>query len=752
MYYLKLEIMKKNFYNQRTPQLLSWGTVKRSAAAICLAAVMLLAPVAVNAVEKTVNLASPVATSPIDTVNIAGNYIVLGVANTTYILNGSTSSYGIKVVANNVTVILDGVGNLYAPSTASSLWFTEDNATLKIKSGASRVGNASVSYNGIWVDSGKNLTIEEADDAVTGAQLTAYAGTDGAAIVAETGASITIASGKVLISNNGATTYPDVLLKTDAKFRISGGTVEYYANTNSVFDLAAGAIVNITGGNIYRGAFTPTQIFKLADNTSEVRITGGSLNTSTYTLFNVSTHAAFNGGTDTVKVVKVNGPLPAAIGDINGGYGKNGLDGVDPLYIWLPESAETVKVRGAGANGIDYIGTITGTWAANNREVTLAPQGTPGSTNNPGLNPAGNPPGWNNGAGIANVRYSGETYELTFNFVAIGDDRKVAITVTGDVKDYITVPDTIILRANQPQLIVPYTVKPLPADKEGQLKGSISATIGGAGTAEPTDGYWFLNPLVDPQGDKYPKNLTIEYNPRTTLYGGEVTLTPVNGDKRIYWYSIDGGKTWAQVNKQNSKTIVKIPAGAEYLYIKEPGSSFYIAFELDTNGNINAPVGTRRQVVIPEVAGIETIPSAGWHYAVSRQDFYITVTPTSPIPAGKELDVRTDRDNLSKEEDRIIEAVGDGSYKVTIKGIQQAVNISILFADGTVAIDGSNVWGANGQLYITAASAGIANIYALTGSLVKSLALTAGETAATSLPAGIYVVTLGGNTYKAVVK
>jgi hypothetical protein len=352
---------------------------------------------------------------------------------------------------------------------------------------------------------------------------------------------------------------------------------------------------------------------------------------------------------------------------------------------------------------------------------------------------------------VSNVRFSGETYELTFNFVAdANEDRKVAIIIAGDVKDYITAPDTIILRKGQTSLQVPYTVKPIPVDKEGTIKGSIAATINGAGTPKITDNDTFLNPL-NYADSSLPINLTVDYNPRTTLWTGEVELTVVNGNKHIYYYSVDGGKTWNKVDT-NSSGKIPIPAGAEYLYIKEPGSSFYIAYPLDTNGNINIPSGLRRQIKIEDVAGFETLPGAGQHYVVSRQDFVFTVVLKSPLPAKKELEVRTNRDNLSKEQDREIYPNGDDTYTIVIKNVQQDVILDIKIADGTAAIDGSNVWGANGQLYITSAKAANANIYALTGSLVKSVALTAGETAATSLPAGIYVVTLGGNTYKAVVK
>ncbi|MDR1676527.1 MAG: T9SS type A sorting domain-containing protein, partial [Tannerella sp.] len=57
-------------------------------------------------------------------------------------------------------------------------------------------------------------------------------------------------------------------------------------------------------------------------------------------------------------------------------------------------------------------------------------------------------------------------------------------------------------------------------------------------------------------------------------------------------------------------------------------------------------------------------------------------------------------------------------------------------------------WSSGGQLYITAASTGTAQVYTLTGQPVATVALTAGETAATPLPPGVYIVAIDGKSYK----
>jgi hypothetical protein len=63
---------------------------------------------------------------------------------------------------------------------------------------------------------------------------------------------------------------------------------------------------------------------------------------------------------------------------------------------------------------------------------------------------------------------------------------------------------------------------------------------------------------------------------------------------------------------------------------------------------------------------------------------------------------------------------------------------------------GSNVWSSGGQLYIAAATNGAAQVYAVSGQLLKTVTLTAGQTTATPLPRGVYIVATGGKTWKVI--
>ncbi|MDR3267853.1 MAG: hypothetical protein LBT83_02150 [Tannerella sp.] len=200
--------MKKNFYNQKNPRFLSWGTMKRSAAAICLAAVMLLAPAVVHAVN--INLASPGtagttvvsgATNVYTVPAAVNNYIQLTAADSTYVLYGTTTNYAIQVRANNITVVLAGASITFSGGSGGAGLHVPTGytgTTLKIKSGASNLLRGT--YGGIYVEDA--LTIENDAAVEVGAALSTYAGTSAAAISARANSTINIASGKIIISNS----------------------------------------------------------------------------------------------------------------------------------------------------------------------------------------------------------------------------------------------------------------------------------------------------------------------------------------------------------------------------------------------------------------------------------------------------------------------------------------------------------------------------------------------------------------------
>jgi hypothetical protein len=74
-------------------------------------------------------------------------------------------------------------------------------------------------------------------------------------------------------------------------------------------------------------------------------------------------------------------------------------------------------------------------------------------------------------------------------------------------------------------------------------------------------------------------------------------------------------------------------------------------------------------------------------------------------------------------------------------------------SNATLIIAGTGSLMANGgTLCITAATAGEARIYSISGGLAKSIPVAAGTTANTPLPAGFHVVVFGGKPYKVFVQ
>jgi hypothetical protein len=71
---------------------------------------------------------------------------------------------------------------------------------------------------------------------------------------------------------------------------------------------------------------------------------------------------------------------------------------------------------------------------------------------------------------------------------------------------------------------------------------------------------------------------------------------------------------------------------------------------------------------------------------------------------------------------------------------------------GNEVLVATRVWSSGGQLYIAAASAGRAQIYTVAGQLTATVALAAGQTVATPLPPGVYIVAAEGRTWKAVIR
>ncbi|MDR1406623.1 MAG: hypothetical protein LBJ23_01080 [Tannerella sp.] len=255
----------------------------------------------------------------------------------------------------------------------------------------------------------------------------------------------------------------------------------------------------------------------------------------------------------------------------------------------------------------------------------------------------------------------------------------------------------------------------------------------------------------------YPE-LSLDYvAPGAIDYTGQATIK-VSGGSKLLIRSLDEGYTWTPVY-DNAGNIIPLTETEisnltsplyrpESILYREPNSGTTSAYRLG-NGDIPQLPTIPRAVTIPSVAGMTLSPGTGVVRVQSGQDLVLTIKVSDITKEPKVTTGRTRPDG----EDVTQKYKGDGVYEVTIVNVNSSFNLSIVLVPAATAdVEGSSVWSAGGQVYVTAAAAASAEIYGATGALVKTVALGAGETTGVSLPAGFYIVSLNGKAYKVILK
>ena len=349
-------------------------------------------------------------------------------------------------------------------------------------------------------------------------------------------------------------------------------------------------------------------------------------------------------------------------------------------------------------------------------------------------------------------------------------DRKVTVKyptnitlADGYTKEFFIIPGQVEYKFK-------FTIKKVDSStKAGKFDIEVTHTRGGpAVSADATNGFVGWQGIPNPDPDILePRGVSArakEYNSFATLpsyrveYENPQTWTDGKLDNHIkggtidMLISIDEGYTW--VDRYYEFTVEEIRDAMPPFWVKIPNSCgifplMYID-DLPYEGQ-----GVPRAVILPVVNGINiTYPVGQLHYARSGSDFVFYFTTEIDAPFTVSTDRKGSRSDASGG--LLVEKQANGSWKVTIKNVQEAVNVSIEYKVeinvGNEAIAGSAVWAEGGQVFINSSIAGSANIFNATGALVKTVAFGAGETAGAALPAGIYVAVINGKTYKFVVK
>lgn len=242
----------------------------------------------------------------------------------------------------------------------------------------------------------------------------------------------------------------------------------------------------------------------------------------------------------------------------------------------------------------------------------------------------------------------------------------------------------------------------------------------------------------------------LEYSPRTVPETGNFKLN-IKGATSHLVCSFDGGVTWEKPQEEYTGSYITKALKVGVIYIKEPNSCLLEAIPFG-NSNEHGSSSITRPVTLPNIPNAVVSHEQGIHYVSSTNNFVFTIRPTGEN-AGKVPVVKTDRTSIPDSEGVKIEENGDGSYKVTIMYVQQAITVSVDFATDNESIDGKNkVWANNSLLYITTSANETALIYNTAGILIKTISIDAGETVSVPLATGFYAVQLGDQTYKVILR
>jgi hypothetical protein len=320
-----------------------------------------------------------------------------------------------------------------------------------------------------------------------------------------------------------------------------------------------------------------------------------------------------------------------------------------------------------------------------------------------------------------------------------GFDREVKITYLGLADKYLYQyggghPTSIVVPADETYLELFFMTARVPDGQEGGTGAIVLST-----PSLPSDTSLFFTFWNEPDLSE------MVYIPRTTMYGGLLELN-IRGGSPDLLRSFNEGATWESAWAPISGLDLERLDHEIRFY--EPGGCRLYTVDMPepSQGGL-----LEREVELPAYAFAVTDPLNGLHQVESGKDFRFTVTLTGPY-AEFTPEVSTTR-RLSPDE-VFITKQEDGSFRVRIPAIRENIRIIIrvngeeLPDVGNEYVEVTRVWTSDGEVYIHSTAPGEAQIYTLTGALVRSVPVTAGQAARTALPPGFHFVKLNGKTYK----
>lgn len=190
-------------------------------------------------------------------------------------------------------------------------------------------------------------------------------------------------------------------------------------------------------------------------------------------------------------------------------------------------------------------------------------------------------------------------------------------------------------------------------------------------------------------------------------------------------YSYEAGKLRIQAESLEGAKALEIFAEGKWIKPEEPDQPVILC-----------------NVVLPELTGATTEPTAGTHQVKPGSDFSFRIF----------LDQEYDQSiPIVKANGQIIEPEGNSYYTIRVNG-DLTISITGIVKNtnvGNTEIESNTlkVWGSNGILHIQSAYASTAYIVTFGGQLYKAITLPIGETVIT-VPQGSYIIHVGNQSYK----
>lgn len=307
----------------------------------------------------------------------------------------------------------------------------------------------------------------------------------------------------------------------------------------------------------------------------------------------------------------------------------------------------------------------------------------------------------------------------------------------------VNIPDSVAIPNGVSYFEIPYTINHIPEDQNGGL-AAIRGYIRNPNGSENSGQTDYVNIF---------SRFTYEYDfqkpaPLFTVF---FRLNLKDASPHVIC-SVDGGFTWDKPKTEYTGADLSKIMETGVFYIKEPNSCHLATISVGKKEEEQIPPSAiKRQMNIPYTTNA-IISHTGTFYIASGQNFTFNITPTG-TNAGLVPVITTNRTSIPDSEGVKIEDNKDGSYTVTILSVQQSININIDFATTNEAIEGDHkVWTDNKLLYISSTLNSTAFVYNTVGALIKTVVLSADQTASLTLPEGLYIVKLGNKTYKVVLK